>query len=210
MCGPRARPAEHVGGAAGTGTRERRGEGKERERQVGALVLSRCRAGGHDFKTSGRLGYPQPLPLNFFPYITFPPIFPLFFHLPQRFPLNTPPIPHYHYKISFSILTINFLSTNNYSWIHSTVFRVMNSDTLYLGEREGDRHVGGAVGAPLRPRGGGSLGCTAAHSLSLPSSLSFPFLPFPAQRVIKTFHVALVARCATLGSSRRYTWWLVG
>jgi hypothetical protein len=41
--------------------------------------------------------------------------FPLFFHLPQRFPLNTPPIPHYNYKISFSIPTINFLSTNNYS-----------------------------------------------------------------------------------------------
>jgi hypothetical protein len=74
-----------------------------------------------------------------------PKFFPLFFHLPQQFPLNTPPIHHYHYKISFSISTINFLSTNNYSWTHNTVFRVMNSDTLYL-KREGDRHVGGAVG----------------------------------------------------------------
>jgi hypothetical protein len=46
---------------------------------------------------------------------------PLYFHLPQRFPLNTPPIPHYNYKISFSISTTNFLSTNNYSWPHSTV-----------------------------------------------------------------------------------------
>jgi hypothetical protein len=68
------------------------------------------------------LGYPQPLPLNFFPYITFPPIFPLFFDLPQRFPLNTPHISHYNYKISFSILTINFLSTNNYLWTYNTVF----------------------------------------------------------------------------------------
>jgi hypothetical protein len=92
---------------------------------------------------SSCLGYPQPLPLNFFSYITFPPIFPLFFHLPQRSPLNTPPIPHYHYKISFSISTINFLSTNNYSWTHSTMFRVMNSDTLNLeGERRGPTRRG--------------------------------------------------------------------
>jgi hypothetical protein len=76
---------------------------------------------------------------KFFPLYHFFPLFSsLFFHLPQRFPLNTPPIPHYHYKISFSIPTINFLSTNNYSWTHSTVFRVMNSDTLDLGgERRG-------------------------------------------------------------------------
>jgi hypothetical protein len=67
---------------------------------------------------------------KFFPLYHFPPYFPLFFHLSQRFPLNTSPIPYYHYKISFSISTINFLSTNNYSWTHSTVFRVMNSDTL--------------------------------------------------------------------------------
>jgi hypothetical protein len=85
-------------------------------------------------------------PKFFHLYHFFPLFSPLFFHLPQRFPLNTPPIPHYHYKISFSISTINFLSTNNYSWTHSTVFRVMNSDTLDLGEREGNRHVGGAVG----------------------------------------------------------------
>jgi hypothetical protein len=89
------------------------------------------------------LDYPQPLPLNFSPYITFPPISPLFFHLPQRFPLNNPLIPHYHYKISFSISTINFLSTNNYSWTHNTVFRVMNSDTLDLGgERRGPTRRG--------------------------------------------------------------------
>jgi hypothetical protein len=63
---------------------------------------------------------------------------PLFFISRSGSPLNTPPIPHYHYKISFSIPTINFLSTNNYLWIHSTVFRVMNSDTLDLGgERRG-------------------------------------------------------------------------
>jgi hypothetical protein len=76
---------------------------------------------------------------KFFSLYHFSPLFfLLFFHLPQRFPLNTPPIPHYHYKISFSIPTINFLSTNNYSWTHSTVFRVMNSDTLDLGgERRG-------------------------------------------------------------------------
>jgi hypothetical protein len=52
---------------------------------------------------------------KFSPYITFSHIFPLFFHLPQRFPLNTPRIPRYNYKISFSISTINFLFTNNYS-----------------------------------------------------------------------------------------------
>jgi hypothetical protein len=76
---------------------------------------------------------------KFFSLYHFFPLFsPLFFHLPQRFHLNNPPIPHYHYKISFSISTINFLSTNNYSWTHSTVFSVMNSDTLDLGgERRG-------------------------------------------------------------------------
>jgi hypothetical protein len=81
---------------------------------------------------------------KFFPLYHFFPLFsPLFFHLLQRFPLNTPPIPHYHYKISFSIPTINFLSTNNYSWTHSTVFRVMNSDTLNLGgERRGPTRRG--------------------------------------------------------------------
>jgi hypothetical protein len=41
--------------------------------------------------------------------------FSLFFHLPQRFSLNTSSISHYQYKILFSISTINFLSTNNYS-----------------------------------------------------------------------------------------------
>jgi hypothetical protein len=65
-------------------------------------------------------------------------LFPLFFHLPQRFPLNTPLYPtttiKYHFLYQLSI----FLSTNNYSWTHSTVFRVMNSDTLDLG---GERRV---------------------------------------------------------------------
>jgi hypothetical protein len=94
---------------------------------------------------------------KFFPYI----ISPLFFHLPQRFPLNTPPIPHYHYKISFSIPTINFLSTNNYSWTHNTVFRVMNSDTLDLGgERRRPTRRGRRCGRRVPPysrhaRGGG-------------------------------------------------------
>jgi hypothetical protein len=78
---------------------------------------------------------------KFFPLYHFFPLFsPLFFHLPQRVPLN---IPHYHYKISFSISTINFLSTNNYSWTHNTVFRVMNSATLDLGgERRGPTRRG--------------------------------------------------------------------
>jgi hypothetical protein len=45
---------------------------------------------------------------KFFPLYHFFPLFsPLFFHLPQRFPLNTPPIPHYHFKLSiFYLLTI--------------------------------------------------------------------------------------------------------
>jgi hypothetical protein len=86
------------------------------------------------------LGYPQTLSLNFSSYITFFLYFsPYFFYLPQRFPLNTLSIPHYHYKISFSIPTINFLSINNYSYTHSTVFMVINSDTLDLGgEKETD------------------------------------------------------------------------
>jgi hypothetical protein len=96
---------------------------------------------------------------KFFPLYHFFPLFsPLFFHLPQRFPLNTPPIPHYHYKISFSIPTINFLSTNNYSWTHSTVFRVMNSDTLDLGgerrrptRRGRCRGTAAAIRCPLQP-----------------------------------------------------------
>jgi hypothetical protein len=97
-------------------------------------------------------------PKFFLLYHFFPLFSPLFFHLSQRFPLNTPPIPHYHYKISFSISTINFLSTNNYSWTHSTVFRVMNSDTLNLGgERRGPvrrgrcRGTAAAVECPLQP-----------------------------------------------------------
>jgi hypothetical protein len=52
------------------------------------------------------LGYPQLFPLNFSPYITFLRhiinISPLNFHLPQRFPLYYPPIPHYNYKILLS------------------------------------------------------------------------------------------------------------
>jgi hypothetical protein len=58
------------------------------------------------------LGYPQRFSLNFSLYITFcvtsSTFHLLFFYLPQRFPLNTLPIPHYNYKISFSISTINF------------------------------------------------------------------------------------------------------
>jgi hypothetical protein len=79
-----------------------------------------------DRRASSRaLGYPQALPLNFSPYITFlghiinisPPIF----SSPAAVPPKYPPIPHYNCKISFSISTINFLSTNNYSWTHSTM-----------------------------------------------------------------------------------------
>jgi hypothetical protein len=110
---------------------------------------------------------------KFFPlYHFFPLFFPLFFHLPQRFPLNTPPIPHYHYKISFSIPTINFLSTNNYSWTHSTVFRVINSGTLdWWRERGGRQARGRCRGHPLRAwsapctrhaRGGGCVGAAFA------------------------------------------------
>jgi hypothetical protein len=51
----------------------------------------------------------------------FPLFVPLFFHSPAAVPPKYSPIPHYHYKISFSIPTINFLSTNNYSWPHNTV-----------------------------------------------------------------------------------------
>jgi hypothetical protein len=51
------------------------------------------------------LGYPQPFSLNFSPYITFwvtsSTFHPLFFHLPQRFLLNTPPISHYTIKYHF-------------------------------------------------------------------------------------------------------------
>jgi hypothetical protein len=93
-------------------------------------MIALCMDQGVD---SGSLRLSATVTPKFFPLYHFSPIFPLFFHLPQRFPLNTPPIPHYHYKISFSIPTINFLSTNNYSWTHNTVFRVMNSDTLDLG-----------------------------------------------------------------------------
>jgi hypothetical protein len=73
---------------------------------------------------------------KFFPLYHFFPIFSLYFFIPAAVSPKYSPIAHYNYKISFSISTINFLSTNNYSWTHSTVFRVMNSDTLDLGERE--------------------------------------------------------------------------
>nr|ACL53050.1 unknown [Zea mays] len=108
-----------------------------------------------------------------------PKFFPLFFHLPQRFPLNTPPIPHYHYKISFSIPTINFLSTNNYLWTHSTVFRVMNSDTLYLGgeirgptRRGRCRGTAAAIGCPLRA----GRGIARVYRCAQPNKALFPLL----------------------------------
>jgi hypothetical protein len=41
----------------------------------------------------GLLGYLQPLPLNFSPYITFPPISPPIFSSPAAVPLNTPYTP---------------------------------------------------------------------------------------------------------------------
>jgi hypothetical protein len=83
---------------------------------------------------------------------------PIFFHLLQRFPLNTPLYPtttiKYHFLYQLSI----FLSTNNYSWTHSTVFMVMNSDMLNLGgERRGPVRRGrcrgtvAAVECPLQP-----------------------------------------------------------
>jgi hypothetical protein len=72
----------------------------------------------------------------FSPISLFPPIFLPIFSSPATVPPKYSPIPHYNYKILFSISTINFLSTNNYLWTHSIVFRVMNSDTLDLwGER---------------------------------------------------------------------------
>jgi hypothetical protein len=79
-------------------------------------------------------------PISLF-FLIFPSIFSSLVAVPPKYS----PIPHYKYKISFSILTINFLSTNNYSCTRSIVFRVMNSDTLDLEEREGDRRVGCAV-----------------------------------------------------------------
>jgi hypothetical protein len=105
---------------------------------------------------------------KFSPYITFSPYLPPYFSSPAAIPPKYSPYTHYHYKISFSIPTINFLSTNKYSWTHNTVFRVMNSDTLDLGgERRGPTRrgaVGGpaaAIGCPLQPtckgRGGGSV-----------------------------------------------------
>jgi hypothetical protein len=74
-----------------------------------------------DSSSHRSLGYPQAFPLKFFPCITFLGhiinISPLFFHLPQRFPLNTSPISHYTIKniilYTYFSSTINFLSTNN-------------------------------------------------------------------------------------------------
>jgi hypothetical protein len=51
--------------------------------------------------------------LNFSPYIIFcvtsSTFHPLLFHIPQRFPLNSFPILHYNYKISFHIPTFYLL-----------------------------------------------------------------------------------------------------
>jgi hypothetical protein len=152
-----------------------------------------------------RLGYPQPLPLNFFPLYHFPLYFPPIFYLPQRFPLNTPSIPHYKYKISFSISTINFLSTNNYSCNHSTVFRGINSDTLDLGgERRGPTRRGAvgdtaaAVGCPLQAacKVRGCVGAAIAVSLTAPPD-PFLFLP-PTQCLSDSFFLPLMA--ATVSS----------
>jgi hypothetical protein len=56
---------------------------------------------------------------KFSPYITFcvtlSTFYLLLFHLPQRFPLNTFPIPHYNHKILFPITihySLQFFSTN--------------------------------------------------------------------------------------------------
>jgi hypothetical protein len=96
----------------------------------------------------------------------------------------TPPIPHYHYKISFSIPTINFLSTNNYSWTHIIVFMVMNSDTLVLGrERRRPTRRGAvegtaaAIGCPLQPtcKGRGGSVDTAVSPIAIsPASSGHP------------------------------------
>jgi hypothetical protein len=98
------------------------------------------RLGGYGRRDSVRLS--ATITPKFFPPIS---LFPPIFSSPAAVPPKYSPIPHYNYKISFSISTINFLSTNNYSWTHSIVFRVINSDTLDLGEREGGRRVEGAV-----------------------------------------------------------------
>jgi hypothetical protein len=91
-------------------------------------------------------------------YHFFPLFFPLFFHLPHRFPLNTPLYPTTTIKYHFLYQLLVFLSTNNYLWTHSIVFRVMNSDTLDLGgerrvpmRRGRCRGTAAAVGCPLQP-----------------------------------------------------------
>jgi hypothetical protein len=94
---------------------------------------------------------------KFVPLYQFPPIFPPIFLSPAAVPHKYSHTPHYNYKISFSISTINFLSTNNYSWTHNTMFRVMNSDTLDLGgERRGPtrrgRYRGHHCGRGVPPR----------------------------------------------------------
>jgi hypothetical protein len=142
---------------------------------------------------------------KFFPLYHFFPLFSsLFFHLLQRFPLNTPPILHYHYKISFSIPTINFLSTNNYSWTHSTVFRVMNSDTLDLGgERRGPtcrgrcRGTAAAIGCPLQPswkgRGSGRVDrCGQSYTRPQPTHARRP--PFPPLVLASSFFASSAPR----------------
>jgi hypothetical protein len=96
-------------------------EGGKGKRRGGSRVISRLASSGvADWRRGIRLS--ATVTSKFFSlYHFFPLFFSLFFHLPQRFPLNTPPISHYHYKTSFSIPTINFLSTTNYSWTHSIV-----------------------------------------------------------------------------------------
>jgi hypothetical protein len=99
----------------------------------------------------GLLGYPQPLPLNFSPYITFSPYFSSYFFISRSGSSKYTLYPTTTIKYHFLYQLLMFLSTNNYSWTHSTMFRVMNSDTLIWEEREENRHVGSAVGASLRP-----------------------------------------------------------
>ena len=71
---------------------------------------------------SQALGYPQRFPLNFFTYITFLrhiiSISLIIFSSPVAIPLNTSPIPHYNYKISFSIPTFYPLSIFHLLTIH--------------------------------------------------------------------------------------------
>jgi hypothetical protein len=102
-----------------------------------------------------------------------------FFHLPQQFPINSPSVPHYNHKKSFSIPTFHSLSI-----FHLLTIR---RGPMATGGRESEG--GGRLHATIRERerrqmaGGPRRGrVRLASTVASPLAVTAPVLPLPLQR----------------------------